>query len=35
MAVSRDGFKSYEGVAFGYAFLIALAQGTLPGKVEV
>ena len=28
-------FKSYEGVALEYAFLIALAQGTLPGKVEV
>lgn len=25
-------FKSYEGVALEYAFLIALAQGTLPGK---
>lgn len=25
-------FKSYEGVAMEYAFLIALAQGTLPGK---
>ncbi|WP_149452150.1 oligopeptidase B [Escherichia albertii] len=26
-------FKSYEGVAMEYAFLIALAQGTLPGKL--
>lgn len=25
-------FKSYEGVAMEYAFLIALAQGTLPGQ---
>ncbi len=25
-------FKSYEGVAMEYAFLIALAQGTLPGN---
>ncbi len=25
-------FKSYEGVAMEYAFLIALAQGTLPGR---
>lgn len=25
-------FKSYEGVALEYAFLIALAQGTLPGQ---
>jgi len=25
-------FKSYEGVALEYAFLVALAQGTLPGK---
>lgn len=25
-------FKSYEGVALEYAFLIALAQGTLPGR---
>lgn len=25
-------FKSYEGVAMEYAFLVALAQGTLPGK---
>lgn len=25
-------FKSYEGVALEYAFLIGLAQGTLPGK---
>ncbi|MGE9091873.1 hypothetical protein, partial [Escherichia coli] len=23
-------FKSYEGVAMEYAFLVALAQGTLP-----
>lgn len=27
-------FKSYEGVAMEYAFLVALAQGTLP-KVKV
>lgn len=26
-------FKSYEGVAMEFAFLIALAQGTLPGNV--
>ncbi len=25
-------FKSYEGVALEFAFLVALAQGTLPGK---
>lgn len=25
-------FKSYEGVAMEYAFLVALAQGTLPGQ---
>jgi len=25
-------FKSYEGVALEYAFMIALAQGTLPGR---
>ncbi len=25
-------FKSYEGVALEYTFLIALAQGTLPGQ---
>lgn len=28
-------FKSYEGVAMEYAFLIALAQGTLPGQSAV
>ena len=28
-------FKSYEGVALEYAFFIALAQGTLPGKAAV
>ncbi|EKE4262661.1 oligopeptidase B [Escherichia coli] len=28
-------FKSYEGVAMEYAFLIALAQGTLPGQAAV
>ena len=28
-------FKSYEGVALEYAFFIALAQGTLPGKAVV
>ena len=28
-------FKSYEGVALEYAFLIGLAQGTLPGQAEV
>lgn len=27
-------YKSYEGVALEYAFLIALAQGTLPGRSE-
>ena len=27
-------YKSYEGVALEYAFLIALAQGTLPGQTE-
>ena len=27
-------YKSYEGVALEYAFLIALAQGTLPGQSE-
>ncbi|SQC92827.1 Protease 2 [Cedecea neteri] len=27
-------FKSYEGVALEFAFLIALAQGTLPGRVH-
>ncbi|WP_312269847.1 oligopeptidase B [Pseudescherichia sp.] len=27
-------FKSYEGVALEFAFLVALAQGTLPGKKE-
>lgn len=27
-------YKSYEGVALEYAFLIALAQGTLPGRTE-
>jgi Protease II len=27
-------FKSYEGVALELTFLIALAQGTLPGRVE-
>ncbi|WP_250188598.1 prolyl oligopeptidase family serine peptidase, partial [Escherichia coli] len=25
-------FKSYEGVAMEYAFLVALAQGTLPAQ---
>lgn len=28
-------FKSYEGVALEYAFLIGLAQGTLPGQANV
>ena len=28
-------FKSYEGVALEFAFLIGLAQGTLPGQAEV
>ena len=28
-------FKSYEGVALEYAFLIGLAQGTLPGQADV
>lgn len=28
-------FKSYEGVALEYAFFIATAQGTLPGKAAV
>lgn len=28
-------FKSYEGVALEYAFLIALAQGTLPGRADI
>jgi oligopeptidase B len=27
-------FKSYEGVALEYAFLIGLAQETLPGRAE-
>lgn len=27
-------YKSYEGVTLEYAFLIALAQGTLPGRSE-
>ena len=27
-----DRFKSYEGVAMEYAFLVALAQGTLPAQ---
>ena len=27
-------YKSYEGVALEFAFLIALAQGTLPGRTE-
>jgi len=27
-------YKSYEGVALEYAFLIALAQGTLPGRTD-
>ena len=27
-------YKSYEGVALEFAFLIALAQGTLPGQTE-
>ncbi|SUX64787.1 protease 2 [Citrobacter braakii] len=27
-------FKSYEGVALEYAFLIGLAQGTLPGQAS-
>ncbi|WP_333501557.1 oligopeptidase B [Kluyvera genomosp. 2] len=27
-------YKSYEGVALEFAFLIALAQGTLPGRAE-
>lgn len=27
-------FKSYEGVAMEYAFLVALAQGTLPGNAS-
>lgn len=27
-------YKSYEGVALEFAFLIALAQGTLPGQSE-
>lgn len=28
-------FKSYEGVALEFAFLIGLAQGTLPGQADV
>lgn len=30
-----ERFKSYEGVALEYAFLIGLAQGTLPGQANV
>ncbi len=32
MAVNLVAFKSYEGVAMEYAFLVALAQGTLPAQ---
>lgn len=34
MAVNLKHFKSYEGVAMEYAFLVALAQGTLPATPE-